>query len=327
MLDFLQQPANLVLYKTLGKLFFLSVIGYLSVRSHLLSAGTIECLSRFVIAVALPCLIISTLARELSYDLLGKMAHCLVAAIILNGLGLAAALATRRFFLPPALQGRGLFLSLASIQNSGYLPIPLTIAVLPGSQSSMGMLYVFIYIFVMGFIFWSLGVWLISGSAGRGCGGSLRKVVNPPMVAMLVGLLFLIPRLKAGYAALAPLPEVLLMAGKTTIPLVLIILGGSFAGISLAKPARLVVGLAAALKLFIIPAAALLTAVFLRLDQLFAFILVLQAAMPAAMNHIVVVQEYGGDVALTSHALFVQYLLSLVTVPFFLLLFNALYLS
>jgi len=45
-----------------------------------------------------------------------------------------------------------------------------------------------------------------------------------------------------------------------------------------------------------------------------------------AMNHIVVAQEYGGDVALASRALFVQYLLALITVPVFLLLYNWRYL-
>jgi len=51
----------------------------------------------------------------------------------------------------------------------------------------------------------------------------------------------------------------------------------------------------------------------------------LQAAMPAAMNHIVVARQYHGNIPLTCRALFAQYLLSLLTVPFFLLLYNALF--
>jgi len=80
------------------------------------------------------------------------------------------------------------------------------------------------------------------------------------------------------------------------------------------------------IKLLVIPGAAFTAALLLELERVFIFGLILQAAMPAAMNHIVVAQKYDGDVALTSRALLVQYLLSLITVPSFLLLYNRLYL-
>lgn len=327
MIDFLNQPANLLVFKAVSRLFLISCIGYLAVRVQLLSAKTIECLSQFVIAIALPCLILSTLGRELRYDLLPEMASCLIGAILLNTIGLAVAMAARRLFIPASQPGRRMFLTLAAIQNSGYLPIPLTLAILPADQRATGLLYVFVYLFVMGFIFWSMGVWLIARPQGAaGLKANLRQMANPPMIAMLTGLLFLMPHVQAGFASLPLLQEGLSIVGNTTIPLVLIILGGSFASIAKGRSGRLVVNLAAAIKLFVIPSAALTAALLLELEGIFVFGLILQAAMPAAMNHIVVAQKYDGDVALTSRALFVQYLLSLITVPLFLLLYNRLYL-
>jgi predicted permease len=327
MIDFLNQPANIIVFKAFSRLFLISCMGYLAVRVQLLSAKTIECLSQFVVAIALPCLILSTLGRELRYELLPEMASCLVSAILLNTLGLVLALAIRRLFIPTSQPGRRLFLTLAAIQNSGYLPIPLTLAILPAGQRAAGLLYVFVYIFVMGFIFWSMGVWLIARPQGTaGLWANLRQVVNPPMIAMLIGLSFLIPNVQVGFASLPLLQEGLSIVGNTTIPLVLIILGGSFGSISRGRSGRLVVNLAAVIKLLVIPGAAFIAALLLELEQLFVFGLTLQAAMPAAMNHIVVAQKYDGDVPLTSRALLVQYLLSLITVPFFLLLYNRLYL-
>ena len=328
MIDFLNQPANLLIFKAVSRLFLISCLGYLAVRVRLLSAKTIECLSQFVIAIALPCLILSTLGRELRYDLLPEMAGCLIGAILLNTIGLTVALAVRRLFIPASQPGRRMFLTLAAIQNSGYLPIPLTLAILPADQRATGLLYVFVYIFVMGFIFWSVGVWLIArpqeGTAGLKA--SLLQVANPPMIAMLTGLLFLIPQVQAGFASLPLLQEGLSIVGNTTIPLVLIILGGSFGSIARGHSGRLVVNLAAAIKLLVIPSAALTAALLLDLEGIMVFGLILQAAMPAAMNHIVVAQKYDGDVTLASRALFIQYLFSLITVPFFLLLYNRLYL-
>lgn len=328
MIDFFQQPANLILLKAIGQLLIIGAIGYLTVCIRLLSAKTIECLSRFVIVISLPCLVISTLAKELRPDLLEEMGLCLVAALFLNGLGLAAAFLARRLFLPSSQPGRRPFLTLASLQNSGYLPIPLTNAILPESQKSIGLLFVFVYILVMGFLFWSLGVWLIARrESSRNHAEILRKVANPPMLAMLAGLVFLIPQMRAGFAALPLLTQGIQTVGDTTIPLVLIILGGSFADhTAKSGDARLVIGMAAVMKLIFIPALALSAAVFLDFERVFAFAFVLQAAMPAAMNHIVVAQEYNGNVPLVSQALFSQYLLALVTVPFFLLLFNGIYL-
>ena len=84
MIDFLNQPENLLVFKAISRLFLISCLGYLAVRLQLLSARTIEYLSQFVIVVTLPCLILSTLGRELRYDLLPEMAGCLVGAILLG---------------------------------------------------------------------------------------------------------------------------------------------------------------------------------------------------------------------------------------------------
>jgi len=222
MIDFLQHPVNVLILQAVGRLFLISCIGYLAVRLRLLSAGTINSLSKFVITIALPSLILSTLARELHYDLLPEMAGCFVAGVLLNGLGLAFALTVRRLFIPAAQPGRRLFLTLAAMQNSGYLPIPLTAAILPMDERSTGLLLVFVYILVMGFIFWSLSVRLIARlPATGGLAVTLHQVANPPLIAMLVGLFFLNPTVQAGYARLTLLQEGLTAVGSTTIPLVL----------------------------------------------------------------------------------------------------------
>ncbi len=87
----------------------------------------------------------------------------------------------------------------------------------------------------------------------------------------------------------------------------------------------IVTGVSALVKLAVVPACALLAVRAIPMDRTFAFVLVLQAAMPAALNHIVVIREYGGNVPLAAGALFVQYMVSLATVPFFLYQFELLY--
>ena len=329
MLSHLFQPANTVLLQAICKLFLISLLGYSAVRFHILSGQAVACLSKFVIAISLPCMIIATLGNELQYSLLPQMGLCLVAALALNLVGLVIALAVRRIILKKEQPGQRLFLSLASMQNSGYLPIPLVTAVLPESRHASGLLFTFVYMFVMGFIFWSLGVLLIGRNNSPGdFRQNLKNMTNPPIMAMLASLLFLFPPVKSAFNALPLLQEALTAVGATTIPLVLIVLGGSVAEkLPPLDRGKIMIAGSCAIKMLLIPAITLLTITTVKLAPVFAFVLMLQSTMPAALNHIVVAREYGGDVHLTSRALFVQYILSLFTVPLFLVLYNLIFSS
>jgi len=324
MLSQLLQPANTVLLQAICKLFLISVLGYSAVRFHILTDQAVACLAKFVIAIALPCLVIATLGNDLQYSLLPRMGWCLVAALGLNLFGLAIAFAGRSIIMKKEQPGRRIFLTLASMQNSAYLPIPLLTAVLPESQRASGLLFIFVYMLVMGFIFWTLGVLLIGRNSSPGdFRQNLKNMANPPILAMLASLLFLFPPVKSAFNALPLLQEALTAVGGTTIPLVLIVLGGSLAEkLPPLDRGKIMIAGSCAIKMLLIPAITLLIIRTYKFDPVFSFVLLLQSTMPAALNHIVVAREYGGDVQLTSRALFVQYSLSLFTVPLFLIFAN-----
>jgi predicted permease len=246
-----------------------------------------------------------------------------LASLLLNSASILLALLFRRLFISRHEQGRNLFLSLSAIQNSGYLPIPLVIAVLPEHLRPQGLLLTFVYIMTMGLLFWSLGVWLVTEGSVADWRENLRKVINPPIIALLSGFLFLIPPIKTGFDNAPVLREALSLIGNTTIPLVMFVLGGSFgSGITLKGNGGRIIGISALVKLAAIPLAALIVVKALAVEHTFGFVLVLQAAMPAAMNHIVVAREYKGNVPLIARALFVHYLVSITTIPLFLYLFD-----
>jgi predicted permease len=257
---------------------------------------------------------------------LDKLALCFAAALVLNILSIAIAYLFRWITVPRGTQGRRLFLSLSAMQNSGYLPIPLAAAVLPEDLIPLGLLLIFVYMLVMGLIFWSAGIWLITEGSARDWRENIRKTINPPIITMLLGLLFLWAPVREGFKSLPALQESLDLIGNTTIPLVMFVLGGSLGDrTSMKKTGGIVTGISALVKLAAVPACALLAIRFIPMERTFAFVLVLQAAMPAALNHIVIARGYGGNVPLTAGALSVQYILSLATVPFFLYQFELMY--
>jgi len=319
----LPETSLTVILESIAKLFLISAVGYLSVRFRVLSSGAIEALSKFIISIALPCLIIATVGINLHYDMLGLLGFGGLASLVLSGGSMLLALLFRRLFISRHEQGRNLFLSLSAIQNSGYLPIPLVIAILPEHLRPQGLILTFVYILTMGLLFWSLGVWLVTEGSAADWRENLRKVINPPIIALLSSFLFLIPPIKTGFDNAPVLSESLSLIGDTTIPLVMFVLGGSFgSAITLRGSGGRMIGISALVKLAVIPLAALLVVKALAVENTFGFVLVLQAAMPAAMNHIVVAREYKGNVPLIARALFVHYMISIITIPLFLYLFD-----
>jgi predicted permease len=320
------ETTSTAIFYALLKLFFISLTGYVAVRKGLIKARTIDGISRFIITIPLPALIISTLGTNLHRHLLDEMALCFAAAFLLNVLGISIAYLFRWAALPRGIQDRGLFLSLSAFQNSGYLPIPLAAAVLPKDLLPHGLILIFVYMLVMGLIFWSAGIWLITEGSARDWRENIRKTANPPIITLLLGLLFLWSPVREGFKSLPALRDSLDFIGNTTIPLVMFVLGGSLREQTLIKGSGgIVAGISSLVKLAVVPACALLTVGFIPMERTFAIVLVLQAAMPAALNHIVVARKYGGNVPLTARALFVQYLLSLATIPLFLFQLEQMY--
>lgn len=320
------ETASAVIFQSLLRLFFIGLAGYLSVRIRFIRSHTIEGISRFVIYISLPALILSTLGTNLRLDIVDTLALCLVAAFLLNILAITIAYLCRWIAVPRGKEGKKLFLSLSAMQNSGYLPIPLAASVLPQDILPFGLLLIFVYMLVMGLIFWSAGIWLVTEGSATDWRENMRKTANPPIITMLLGLLFLWTPVREGFQSMTALRESLDLLGTTTIPLVMFVLGGSLGERGLMKTTGgIVTGVSALIKLVVVPACALLAIRVIPMERTFAFILVLQAAMPAALNHIVISREYGGNVPLTAGALFVQYIVSLATVPFFLYRFELMY--
>jgi predicted permease len=308
-----------VLATSFAKLFLLSAIGYVAVRIGILPTRAIKGLSKLVINVTLPSLIIVTMGRHLDPSMIGLMGFSVVVAFMMNSGGFVLALIARRLFIKKDDQSRNLFVSLSAIQNAGFLPIPLITAILPEETQAYGLLLVFFYMFVMNPLLWSVGISLITGDMSKGLRSNARKVLNPPFIALSLGVLFMVPQVKAAFISLDVITGLLTTIGKPTIPLALIILGGSFGEkLSLRGGGLRMIAVSTAVKMIAVPLCVIGAVILTGPEYIFGLVLIIEASMPAAVNHIVIVRSFGGDIALTTRALFVQYALSVVTVPLFL---------
>ena len=217
-----------VVATSLARLFLLSAIGYGVVRIGILPARAIKGLSKLVVNVTLPSLIVVTMGRHLDASMIGHMGVTVAVAFMMNSCGFIMALISRRLFIKRDDPSRNLFISLSAIQNAGFLPIPLVTAILPEDRRAYGLLLIFFFMFVMNPLLWSIGISLITGDIAEGWRSNARKVMNPPFIALLLGVLFMVPQIKTAFLSVDVVTNILTIIGKPTIPLALFILGGSF---------------------------------------------------------------------------------------------------
>ncbi len=215
---------------------------------------------------------------------------------------------------------RRTFALACSIQNYGYLPIPIMRVIFPDGNW-MGVL--FIYSLGMELVLWTLGVWLMNPHTK----GAVKNVFNPVVLSIVVGLgLNLLPWqdwTAAGQPAawaLLSVKRAVLMLGECAVPLGLLVVGATlydlmsrpgWHGDTGAAVGGVVMRLAL-LPLMMLGAMTLLPAA----GTEFRHVIAVQAAMPAAVFPMIIARRYGGDEATAMRVIVITTLVSLFTIPF-----------
>ncbi len=208
------------------------------------------------------------------------------------------------------------FAFLTGLQNYGYLAIPLCVTLFDSGTTGV----LFVHNVGPETAMWTLGVAMLSG---RGPAGGWRKIINPPLAALLLALAlnFL------GLVCAPPVPvafagKVLLTVahwfGQSAIPLALLLIGAIVADhLEEARGGRAarVVLVAALVRLGLMPVLFLLVARFLPCSIELKRVLVLQGALPSAVLPIVLAKHYGGDARTALQVALGTSAVGLVTIP------------
>ncbi len=207
----------------------------------------------------------------------------------------------------PALTRKSLLVT-TLLSNNGNLGLPL-IAFTLGDQ---GLERAVVYMLASSVLLFCIFPSLLAGHSFR---SGLQLTLKLPVIwAMILGLTLRLFHLKLPLR----LDDAIAQLGQATIPIALIVLG-----IQLAQT-RLGVGryemVATVLRLGLAPVIAYGVGKAMHLTDLDFQVLVLQTAMPAAVSTIVLVTEFGGDPFKVARTIMATTLVSLLTLPLFLLL-------
>lgn len=286
---------NLVLtvIQITAPVFLLGAVGVMWVRG-LGWDYPLQFVTRLAMTVAVPALIFTALMqaeiapRALADLSLAAAAAYLAAALVFWGLVAALGL-DRRTFLAPLIFG-----------NTGNIGLPLALF----AFGEAGLSYAVVVFAVMALLTFTLGVWLVAGTANP------ASVLRDPVVlATAAGGVFL----WQGWRTPGWLTDALELAGQMAIPLMLITLGVAVARL---RPGRL--GMAAglsALKAAVTAALALVVAQVFALDAVARAVLVVQMITPVAVTSYLLAERYEADAEAVAGLVVVSTSLALVVLP------------
>lgn len=324
------QEVNIIINQVAVMLIWV-VIGYLAGKTGYLPEKSGTYLSKVVIRITAASLVISTMtsynfdAKTLSDGLwVGLFAFTFMLFSLLAG-----ALISRLLKLEGATAN--VFKVHTMLGNVGYLALPLFKAIL----GSKAVVIAAFFVLAFEFLNWTVGVYLLNRHKKLSFAGTLKKFINANTIACITGLIFALTNLQHyihGNAIAESVYNVFYNTfnplGNCTLPLVMLFIGlstaessiGSFTVI-LKKPVTLVLAL---LKLVLIPLVSLAVLLLLGdlVDPLVRNIVVLDLAMPCAAITVALSAEYGSDYQLATDNVLYTTVLSLFTLPLFMVLLN-----
>ncbi len=309
-------------------LLVFAVPGFLLRKKDLVRPESIYSMSNILLCVCQPLLIIKAFAvnpiapsKEVLLNFLWVFLISF-AAIVLT---FFAAKAFFRFDKKTEKTKKDILTGIGAFSNCSFVGIPF-IDMFTGGNSRATM-YIILFSTAYNIILWTLGSYLITQDKKQ---ISLRKaLLNPCSIGIFAGfLLFLIPEINIfNMPKVAELQQIVIYTGNMTAPLSMMIIGARVADL---PPKALFcdksVYVSSFLRLIISPAITFLIILPFKLAGLFAddiYVLlapVIAMAMPPAASVVALVEKFDGDSQTATAAFGMGTLLSLVSLPFVLML-------
>ena len=303
----------------LFKILLIAMLGAWLVWRKVFSPEDITSFSSLMIKVLLPAMIFSKIVLTLKP---AEFPTWWVLPLIGLGLILIGVLAALLLFANDLKAKRNL-IPISSMQNAGYLALPLGQAIYP-DQFDLYALYCFLIIIGLNPILWSIGKFLNTSDPNQKF--SWRQLVTPPLVALLVAITMVL----SGIHRFIPpsIVDVIDLTGSATVPMANFILGAVLGGISLRIwPKVSDILKVISIKFFILPFVTLLLMLYFNLkatQPLLSDVILIQATLPPAIAIMIQIKNWGGEVQITGSLMLISYTFCLIAIPFWLALWKIL---
>jgi predicted permease len=181
---------------------------------------------------------------------------------------------------------------------------------------NIGVLYGSVYIAAFNIFLWTNGVMIFSDTKKLDRNTIKKVLLNPGIVSVVIGILLFIFSLKLP----APVASAVEMVGSMTSPLSMLIIGATIADCELKKLFRgWNLYYITAVRLILIPLLAFVVLKLVGLPDMLLKVCVLVVAMPIATTTAIFAELYDSDSIFASRTVVFSTLLSIITIPLFML--------
>lgn len=284
-------------------LFILISAGYICTKRGFFSPVTIKELSKFVIYIVTPCVILESFNRPFDAAMLRNMGIAFAAAV---GVHLVNILLSK-ILLHDQERSKEVVYQFATIfSNCGFMGLPLQQAIL----GSDGVFYGAMFIAIFNVFTWTYG-FILMGKNHQHING--RKILfNPGVLGVVIGFIIFVNSTAIPSILLIPIKS--FAALNTPVPMVIVgYYLAQVVSLKVLKDRKLV--MTTVLKLLISPILTLLILYITGLRGLLLVSLVISAAAPSAANTVMFAVLFDRDTKLAVTLVSVSVLLSLITMP------------
>ena len=308
-----------VLTATLNQTAFLLlfiVAGYILSKWKFVPDNAHSTLSKLENYLLIPALVLSTFIENFTPQKLSSTWALLLGSLALTVLGILLSLVCARLCSKDKYE-RNIFAYGLSFSNFGFMGNAVVAALFP----DIFLEYLIFTLPLWSLIYlWGAPVLLIGGSGGKqSLAQRAKSFLNPMFVCTILGMLI-------GLTGI-PIPsffrDALSSAGSCMSPVAMLLTGMTIAQFDLRAVLRIKgVYVVTALRLLAYPLLFLGVLMVLPLPRIFATCAVCALAMPLGLNAIIIPSAMGKDTRMASGMALVSHVLSCITIPVILMLFD-----
>lgn len=305
----------ILLIRQISVMFVMIFFGFLSAKCNLLHTKESKYLSKMVLYVIIPCILIHSFQIEVTESTYHGMKTAFVGSALVNLVFLFLTFAGRKVLKLKPVEAASLL-----YPNSGNLIIPIVGAVL-GEE---WIVYCCAFVIIQNLLLWTYGKYLISGEKKI----SFREMfLNSSMLAIAAGFVLMVTGIKLP----GILQEAAASTGNAVAPVSMFIAGVIIGDMNLKEVFRKKKAyLVCALRLLFYPA--VIIGLFLGLgifgfgkgEEQVLLVVLLAAAAPAASNVVQFAQIYSEDASDACIINVMSTIFSIATMPFVVAVYQAL---
>ncbi|MBR2916952.1 MAG: AEC family transporter [Oscillospiraceae bacterium] len=296
-------------------MFIIMSIGILCYKKKMISENTGAELSKFLLMIVNPCVILHAFQIEYKPELLNGLVISAILAVVSNTLGVIIA----TLFIRKNPERKEYIVERFAIvfSNCGFMGIPLIQAVV----GDIGVFYASTYVAVFNLFTWTYGVSIMKGKM------SLKDIIkvltSAPIISIVVGILIFIFSVKLPLVIAKPIEFI----SSLNTPLAMIVTGIYLARTDIKSALKNIrIFAVSALRLIVVPAVMLIVFIFIGAEnEIFTSLLIanmIATACPTASSTLMMSRMFERNAEYASMIITVSTLFSILTIPVIMMAFD-----